>query len=264
MARKISKRKQPEREVKPIKERMKIYSSKVLDDKVLEILNWMMNTRKIDSFDFPISSGKEAVVFRATRLKPDGAPEHVAVKVFKYETSMFKTMLQYIEGDRKFDPRKNKRLLVNDWARKEYSNLQLCHRAGVRVPEPYYLRVNVIVMEFLGEGGFQSALMEQVVLADPQATYDDVVENMRKTFDAGLIHADLSSFNIIIHKGLPYLIDWAQGVERNHPHAEMFLQKDCTNIADFFSKLGVKTSADEIYAKVTVNRKEDDRQGRRR
>jgi len=262
MARKISKRKQPEREVKPIKERMKIFSSKVLDDKVLEILNWMMNTGKIDSFDFPISSGKEACVFRATRVQPDGKNEHVAVKIFKYETSMFKTMLQYIEGDRKFDPRKNKRLLVNDWARKEYSNLQLCYNAGVRVPQPYYLRVNVIVMEFLGEGGFQSALMEQVVLADPQATYADIVDNMRKTYDAGIIHADLSSFNIIIHKGLPYLIDWAQGVEWNHPHAEMFLRKDCENIAKFFSKLGVDTSAEAVYKKVTVNKKEDNRQRR--
>jgi RIO kinase 1 len=257
MAHRISKRKQPERELKPIKERMKIYSGKVLDDKVLEILNWMMGSGKIDSVDFPVSSGKEAVVFRATRIGRDRKPEHVALKVFKYETSTFKNMLQYIEGDRNFDPRKNRRLLVNDWARKEYSNLQICFRAGVRVPEPYFLRNNVILMQFLGEGGFQSALLEEVVLENPQATYEDVVRNMQKTYDAGIIHADLSSFNIIMHRGKPYLIDWAQGVELAHPHAERFLRKDCANIAKYFSKLGVRTSEEQVYAKVTANRKEE-------
>ena len=250
MARRISKRKISEREVKPVKERLKIFG-KVLDDKVLDVIIGLLNSRAITSLDFPVSGGKEAIVFRASRKPLDGPVEYLAVKVFKYETSSFKHMLTYIEGDRKFDPRKNRRLLVNDWARKEYSNLCICHKAGIRVPQPLFYKKNVIVMEFIGVGGVQSARLEEVVLENPDETYREVLGLARKVYDAGLVHADLSSFNIIIHKGRPVIIDWAQGVEVSHPLANEFLKKDCRNLADFFSRSGVATSFDEVYSAIT-------------
>ena len=250
MSSKISKRKQPEREVKPIKERLKI-SNKVLDDKVIEILSWLMNTRKVDSFDYPISQGKEAVVFRATRLTKDGKPEFIAVKIFKYETSSFHHISQYIEGDRNFDMRKNKRLMINDWCKKEYVNLMICQAHGIRAPKPYFYRTNVVIMEFLGVGEYSSALLEEVVLEDPQATYDDICKQMKKIYDAGLVHADLSSFNIIMHKGLPYIIDWAQGLGKDHPNADNFLKKDCHNIADYFSRQGIDADEKKLYHFIT-------------
>lgn len=249
MSSRISKRKQPERELKPIKERLKI-SGKVLDDQVVEILWWMMHAKHLESVDYPISQGKEAVVFRATRLDSAGKPEYVAVKIFKYETSSFHHMKQYIEGDRNFDPRKNPRLMVNDWARKEYSNLLLMTKAGVRVPAPIFCRKNVIIMEFVGVGEYSSALLEEVVLDDPQATFDEILEMMKGIMRAGLVHADLSSFNIIIHHGKPVIIDWAQGLEYKHPNADAFLRKDCNNIADYFAKLGVDCTPESVYEAV--------------
>ena len=88
-------------------------------------------------------------------------------------------------------------------------------------------------------------------MENPDETYREVLGLARKVYDAGLVHADLSSFNIIIHKGRPVIIDWAQGVEVSHPLANEFLKKDCRNLADFFSRSGVATSFDEVYSAIT-------------
>ena len=186
-------------------------------------------------------------MFRATRKGKDDKDEFVAIKIFKYETSSFKNMLKYIEGDRNFDLRKNRRLLVNDWARKEYSNLQICQKCGVSAPKPFLHRKNVLIMEFLGVGGIQSALLEEVVVENPEKLFLEIVGEMKKISAAGLVHADLSSFNIILHEGRPVIIDWAQGVEIAHPNANAFLSKDCGNIAHFFSRLGVDCSEKKIF-----------------
>lgn len=53
------------------------------------------------------------------------------------------------------------------------------------------------------------------------------------------MHADLSEYNILYHKGILYIIDVSQSVEHDHPHALDFLRSDCLNITDFFAKRGV-------------------------
>ena len=124
MALRMGKRKQPLREDKQFKFALK-RTDKVLDDQTLETLMRLVNRREFKSLDYPISTGKEAVVFRATKL--DGT--FVAVKVFKFETTAFRNMIPYIEGDPRFDVsamRHSKRGLVKTWARKEYANLRTC------------------------------------------------------------------------------------------------------------------------------------------
>ena len=67
-----------------------------------------------------------------------------------------------------------------------------------------------------------------------------------------LIHADLSEYNMLWFEGNVYFIDVSQSVEPMHPHALEFLYRDCTNVTDFFAKLGVKVmSAEELFNKVS-------------
>ena len=67
-----------------------------------------------------------------------------------------------------------------------------------------------------------------------------------------LIHADLSEYNMLWFEGNVYFIDVSQSVEPMHPHALAFLYRDCTNVTDFFAKLGVKVmSAEELFNKVS-------------
>ncbi len=240
MALMLWKRKKPLREDKPLKETTKIVG-KVLDDATVSVLVKFINTGVIKRVDYPISSGKEAVVFRATRT--DGS--FVAIKVFKYETSALRHMEHYIEGDPRFlHVRHQKRSLVRDWAKKEFANLRAAHDAGVRVPEPYKLKENIIVMEFLGEGGVAYALLHDVVLSHAPAFFRTLMNYVAKTYSIGLVHADLSPYNIVVtsnEKGSqkPCIIDWGQAVLLEHPQARAFLERDVHVLCNYFSKVGV-------------------------
>ncbi|PIZ91037.1 serine/threonine protein kinase [Candidatus Micrarchaeota archaeon CG_4_10_14_0_2_um_filter_60_11] len=247
MAHRQSKRKQPEREWKPLTERTKI-AEHVFDDSTVEVLVSLLNTGAISSLDRPIAGGKEAVVFRASSRRG-----FKAVKVFKYENTSFHKMFDYVDGDpRFFKPSRQRRPLIKLWASKEFANLHAAYDAGVRVPEPYQLKDNVVLMQFLGVDGVQSALLVEVVLDDPKATHDAIVEDMRRTFQrAKLVHADLSAYNVILHEGKPYTIDWGQAVSVRHPHAMEFLRHDARTIASYFKRLGVNTSEEKILETVT-------------
>ena len=237
--------KKPRREDKPFKEASKI-AGRVFDDKTVGVMLSLMHKGVFQGVDFPISGGKEAIVFRAR--KDDG---FVAVKVFKYETTSFRKMQDYIVGDPRFRLKHSLRENVKLWARKEFSNLKACYSAGVSVPKPLFWKDNVVVMEFLGEKGIPYALLEEVVLENPKKVFKELVEQVRMMYGIGLIHADLSSFNVVMKGQKPILIDFGQAVLKEHPNALRFLEKDCNNIASFFSRAGVPATAEEVLARVT-------------
>ncbi|MGB9576964.1 MAG: serine protein kinase RIO [Candidatus Micrarchaeia archaeon] len=250
MAFHASKRKLPPRELKPFKEKFSKTAERVLDDKTVEVLLRFLNAGVIKSLDYPIAQGKEAMVFRATWVDRDsGEKGFRAVKVFKYETSSFsKSMMDYLWGDPRFNARGSRREIVKVWARKEFANLRLCFDAGVRVPEPIAWKENVLVMEFLGEQGIPSPLLEHAVLSDPQKVLEMLLEDVRKMLRAGLVHADLSSFNVIMHKGEPYIIDLGQAVLLEHPKARELLERDVHNLVNFFAKRGATKSFQEALS----------------
>lgn len=254
MSGRASKRKLPPREEKQFKPEISKIAGKVFDDKTVGVLLSFINSRVIKSVDYPIAQGKEAMVFRATREdRHTGEQAFCAVKVFKYETSsFFKSMAKYVEGDPRFHIRGNHRAMVQLWARKEFANLKLCFNGGVSVPEPISHRENVVIMQFLGEEGVASPLLEKAISAieDPKALFDEIIEQMRKMYSLGLVHADLSSFNIIVHEGKPYFIDVGQSVLLKHPRAQQFLEHDVQEIVNFFSKRGVVASFAETLERV--------------
>jgi len=69
---------------------------------------------------------------------------------------------------------------------------------------------------------------------------------------AGLVHGDLSEYNVMNWKERPVIFDMSQAVLLEHPMAEQFLRRDITNLGHFFRKLGVKVNnAEETYRWVT-------------
>ncbi|MFH1107216.1 MAG: RIO1 family regulatory kinase/ATPase [Candidatus Micrarchaeota archaeon] len=249
MALRLWKRKKPAREVKQFKQLNK-YSERVFDDKTLATLQHFIHKHAFDTLDFPVQHGKEAALYRATKKTAEGT-QYVAVKIFKYEGLSFQKRLDYLQGDRRFKAPHQTRALVDVFARKEYANLRLCIGAGMRVPRPLAHKDNVVIMEFLGENGIPSALLKDVWLEDPKATLQLLLEDMRKMRSAGLAHADLSEFNVIVHEGRPYIIDLGQAVILSHPQADDFFKKDVHNVLKWFAKLGAPYGENEAIEYIT-------------
>ncbi len=234
MARRVSKRKAPPKDEYLLKERRKI-ESYVFDRRVLLLLSRILKKGILKSVDYPVSTGKEANVFRATT--PDG--NFLAVKIYKIETAGFLKKMSYLEGDPRFKSIKHKdREIVKLFARKEFKNLQICERAKVHAPLPIFLSENIVVMSFIGEKGIPYATMDMV---EPKSEkdLDSILEDIKKMYKAGLVHADMSEYNIMLAK-VPYIIDFGQGVVLGHPNAEKFLERDVRNILRYFEKLGIK------------------------
>jgi RIO kinase 1 len=234
MARKVSKRKRPSKEEYQLKERFKIESD-VFDKSTLLVLVKIMKKGIIETIDYPISTGKEANVFRATA--PSG--EYIAIKIYKIETAHFFRKTDYLIADPRFEKiKQSERGIVEAFARKEYKNLEICEKAGVNAPKPYFVDKHVLVMGFLGQKELPYPTMDMVGPRGEE-DLDSILKDIKKMYSAGLVHADISEYNIMLGD-VPYLIDFGQGVILDHPNAEMFLERDVKIILKYFEKFGIK------------------------
>lgn len=229
-------------------------AEQVMDPRTKMILFKLLNRGIINEINGCISTGKEANVYHATSKEG----RDYAVKIFKTSILVFKDRDKYVSGEYRFRNgycRSNPRKMVRTWAEKEMRNLVRMHNAKLPVPEPIILRSHVLVMEFMGEKGWPSPKLKDVNISQSTARtlYRDCITIMWNMFNiCKLVHADLSEFNLLYHKGNVVVIDVSQSVEHDHPHAFEFLRKDCTNISDFFRKRGVATlTVKELFDFIT-------------
>jgi len=236
----------------------------VFDDATYGALYKLVQDGHIDAFGGPISTGKEANVYTAlSGIEAGSASEQssgggteprgheVAVKVYRINASDFKDMRGYLDGDPRFEGiGSDKKKVVTAWVRKESSNLKRARRAGVRTPEPIAVERNVLVMEYLGTEEGRAKRLNEVHIENPDTAYEVVKEYLRRLYDAGLVHGDLSEYNIVFHEGQLYIIDLGQAVTIHHPNADEFLERDCRNVANFFARQGVEATPEDLLAYV--------------
>jgi RIO kinase 1 len=153
--------------------------------------------------------------------------------------------------------------MVKVWAEKEMRNLKRIYGAGIPAPEPLYLRLHVLVMEFLGDKkGWPAPRLKDVVFeglsadeldAKWQALYVQLLGYMRIMYQVcRLVHADLSEYNLLYHNEKLYMIDVSQSVEHDHPHSLEFLRKDIKNVSDFFRSRNVEALSErKVYMLIT-------------
>ena len=249
-------------------EQFKLQES-VFDDATLAAIYKLVQDGYVDAFGGPVSTGKEASVFEALggqageRPEPGseaagGGPEgvtperEVAVKVYRINSSNFRQMRDYLEGDPRFDGiASDKKAVVLAWTRKEFANLERARKAGVRVPEPIAVQRNVLVMEYLGREGHPAPTLDDAHLENPETAYEVVAEYARRLYRAGLVHGDLSEYNLVVWNGELCVIDVGQALTVQHPNAEEYLSRDCRNVASFFSRQGLDVTAEDLYDYVT-------------
>lgn len=201
-----------------------------------------------------VKSGKEATVYKV--LLND---KLVAMKVYKKpEERSFKNTGQYLMGkyykkpsERKAVAKGNKftkKLKHQNWVRREYFMLEKLYELGAKIPKPILHIEDAIFMEFLGNQDFVAPRLCDVILAKNEAenAYKKVLDTMIVFWNFGIVHADLSEYNILWWNNEPYIIDFPQALDKKtNPNADEILDRDLRNITIFFGKF-IKTDFDKI------------------
>lgn len=204
-----------------------------------------------DELVSPLKVGKESSVFVAVK---DG--KKVIVKIYFIQCANFMKMYDYIRKDPRYEYLQNhRRQIILAWAQREYKNIHRARDAKVLVPKPLAWLNHIIIEEFIGDEEAAPPLKDAPP-QNPKKFFDDVVKAMIKMYKAGLIHGDLSAFNILNHHEKPYLIDFSQATLTKAPNSDELLERDVENIVRYFVKLGVKTSKEELLAKILKQKKE--------
>lgn len=191
-------------------------------------LNALVKSESLEALGPPIGIGKESDVYEAV------APEEVkvAVKFHRLGRTSFRDTRrkrEYVADRRHISWLYQSRLA----AEAEYSALQIMHRAGVWVPEPIDQNRHVIVMQLIK--GTQ--LSDIISLDEPRLFLNDILEDVGLAYRAGVIHTDLSEYNILVDtEGMVWIIDWPQYVSADHPNALELLKRDIENVVYYFKR----------------------------
>ena len=227
-----------------------------------------------------LKSGKEAEIFLVERRYASSGPRLLAHKRYRIRypgkdelraegfsnSASFRRHALYRGGwhvrsrDRRALASGNKsrygqQLAAQMWPFQEWTMLRRAWDAGVRVPCPLEQTHDGILMEFIGDSGALASaprLSEARLAADALAdAWRQLVENLRALTRAGLVHADLSSYNLLWWEARLVVIDLPQAVEfTTNPDAFELLRRDVENVADWFGRRGVQLDVEEVYAEL--------------
>jgi RIO kinase 1 len=221
----------------------------------------LVNDGLIDEVYYPLMSGKEAQVFvvRANN-------EVRCAKVYKEaKKRSFKQAVQYQEGRTVRNSRRARAMAKGTrygqkeaeeaWLNAEVEALYRLAEAGVRVPTPYWFVDGVLVMELVvDEEGDPAPRLDDVAF-DPEtarAYHAQMITEIVRMLCAGLVHGDLSEFNVLVDHSGPVVIDLPQAVNAaGNNSAKMMLTRDVNNMRDYFGQyapdLLVTHYADEMW-----------------
>jgi RIO kinase 1 len=224
-------------------------ASEIFDESSLMLLYKLLSEGHFDTLEFPISTGKEANVFRGTK-----GDRFVAVKIFRVATSTFRNFNMYIVGDPRFkNTGRDHRSLIYTWARKEHKNLTRMREAGIRVPEPLACRGNVLVMEYIGEPDRAAPMLRDAKLGLEELVHirHSILEYMDLCYNrAGLVHGDLSEYNVLIKNHEAVLIDVGQAVVLEHPMAQELFVRDLKTIGTYFKRKGAGFDWEAVHHQI--------------
>ncbi len=214
--------------------------------KVPKRLQPLVNDGLVDEIISQLMSGKEAQVY----VVRCGVALRCA-KVYKEATQRsFKQAVQYQEGRKVKNSRQaramGKRTRYGQkeseeaWLNAEVDALYRLAAAGVRVPKPYGFVDGVLLMELVADAdGNAAPRLNDLTLTGAQAReyHARMIEEIVRMLCAGLVHGDLSPFNVLVDQEGPVIIDLPQAVNAaGNNSAGMMLERDVDNMTIYFGR----------------------------
>jgi RIO kinase 1 len=195
-----------------------------------------------------LMSGKEAMVFVVRRGETDPP---CCAKVYKEANKRaFRQAVDYRENRKTKNSRQARAIAKGTrygresqeaaWQSVEVDTLHRLAAAGVRVPAPYLFHEGVLLMELVTDADGNAAPRLNDVAFSPElavAYHGAMIAEVVRMLCAGIIHGDLSEFNILIGADGPVIIDLPQAVDAaGNNHAEAMLGRDVGNLRTFFGR----------------------------
>ena len=214
--------------------------------KVPKRLQPLVDDGMVDEVLYQLMSGKEAQVY-VVRCGDQAR----CAKVFKEsQKRSFKQAVEYQEGRKVRNSRRARAMSKKTrygqkeqedaWLNAEVDALYRLAAAGVRVPEPFGFVDGVLLMELVtDDDGKAAPRLDDVAFTPEQARdyHGMIIEEVVRMLSAGLIHGDLSEFNVLVEPEGPVIIDLPQAVNAaGNNNAERMLERDVDNMRRYFGK----------------------------
>jgi RIO kinase 2 len=189
----------------------------------LVALSDFVKRNRVKSIGEQIGVGKESVVYDAL------GDTSLAIKFHRQGRTSFKHVRRL--RDHLTDLPKVPWLYAASLAaRREFQVMEKLYPV-VSIPRPVAVSRHALAMEFV-----YGPQLNKITLSDPEDGLNMILEEVGKAWSRGIVHADLSEFNIMIADEGPKLIDWPQAVEVAHPHSQELLERDLSNVLRFFER----------------------------
>ena len=200
----------------------------------------------VDAVVRQLMSGKEAMVF-IVRC----GDEIRCAKVYKEANKRaFRQAVDYTENRKTKNSRRaramekrtryGRKAQEEAWQSAEVDALYRLAAAGVRVPKPYNFHEGVLLMELVtGADGEPAPRLDDVEFTADEARthHHTLMMQVVRMLCAGVIHADLSEFNVLLGSDGPVIIDLPQAVDAaGNNHAKSMLERDVRNLTNYFGR----------------------------
>jgi len=210
-----------------------------------------------------LKTGKEADVHLVERRLGDQVNLLAAKRYRKFEDRLFRNDARYRAGRRTGESRLDKAMAEGNkagmafrarmWLSTEFSTLCRLWSAGVAVPYPVQTLGNELMIELIGSGDEAAPRLVHARLAPGSAelrsAWEQLLEAMHAMVRAGVVHGDLSPYNLLWDDGRLVVIDFPQAVDPvAHPEGMALLERDVTNVTTWFARRGVACDAGDLFA----------------
>lgn len=208
-----------------------------------------------------LKSGKEADVHLVERRIGDRVNVLAAKRYRNFEDRLFRNDARYRTARRTGNRRVDRAMAkgtaagmafrARQWVSTEFEVLGRLWSAGVAVPYPVQRMGNEIVLELIGSPDQVAPRLVQAGVTPARADqlWPKLVRNLRLMARTGVVHGDLSAYNILLDRERLVLIDFPQAVDPlAHPEGMSLLERDVLNISSWFAKRSVTIDASELVA----------------